>query len=169
MRKQLRIAKTTRSIGHSLLAVAVASCICMPLTATAAETDTPLTATGGNDSSDAPIAVTLERTNEAPAATEEFFIEDDGTALTWDEFCAKYYNEDEEADDAGHLALMRRTGDGGVAVADPRPAKQAVHQGHDEAEEVEVAEVLDVVGVDEALAGNAVAEDGGDFVPEGEV
>ena len=59
---------------------------------------------------------------------------------------------------------MGRAPDAAVVVADPgAPAEELVVDGEDEREHVEVAQALDVVGVQEALAGDAVHRDGGDL------
>ena len=65
------------------------------------------------------------------------------------------------AEDAGHLLLVRRLAHAAVVVADPRvAAEEAPDDRRDEREHVEVAQGHQVVGVQEALARDAVRRDG---------
>ena len=97
-----------KRLACAFLAIAVASFLCTPLTAFARSNQMELIAQADDESAadpttaepaDYPFSIAIERATEAPAATAEFFIEDDGTALTWDEFMEKYYSDDEGSDD----------------------------------------------------------------------
>lgn len=107
----MRITQSSKTkikrLACSFLAIIVAAFLCMPLTALAQSDQLGLIANVDDgeaenaqaEPTDYPFSITIKRITEAPQATAEFFIEDDGTALTWDEFFEKYYDEDEDSDD----------------------------------------------------------------------